>query len=268
MAYSVSVDIGGRALSIETGAVAKQADGAAWVRYGDTVVLVTAVASREEADKDFFPLLVEYREKSYAAGRIPGGFFKREGRPTEKETISARMMDRPVRPLFPAGFKNEVQIVATVLSSDQENDSDVLGIIGESAALCMSDIPFPEPVSAVRVGRIEGNLRINPTFSELDDSDMDIVVVGTSSNIVMVEGSCKEVLERDLLEAMKFAHRHIVSINEIQNELVRQAGRPKRSYIPPPDLTEIKNDVRSMFLAETVEAITIPDKVKRQEMMA
>jgi polyribonucleotide nucleotidyltransferase len=267
MSNCVSVDIGGRTLSIETGSVAKQADGAAWVRYGDTVVLVTAVASREEIDKDFFPLLVEYREKSYAAGRIPGGFFKREGRPTEKETISARMMDRPIRPLFPDGFNCEVQIVATVLSSDQENDSDVLGVIGESAALCVSDIPFPEPISAVRIGRIEGSLKINPTFSELDASDMDIVVVGTSSSIVMVEGSCKEVQEHALIEALKFAHEHIKSINEIQNELVKLAGRPKRQFDPPPDMSEIVNDIRSVFLEEITQAITIPDKLKRQETM-
>jgi len=267
MSAIVSCDVGGRTLSIESGAVAKQADGAAWVRYGDTVVLVTAVASREESDKDFFPLLVDYREKSYAAGRIPGGFFKREGRPTEKETISARMMDRPIRPLFPDGFKAEVQIVATVLSSDQENDSDVLGVIGESAALCVSDIPFPEPVSAVRVGRIEGELKVNPTFSELDDSDMDIVVVGTSSNIVMVEGSCKEVPDKDLIETLKFAHEHIKAINEIQNDLARQIGKAKREFNPPPDISEIKGEVRSAFFSDISSAITIPDKLKRQEEM-
>ncbi len=267
MSHSVRVDIGGRTLSIETGAVAKQADGAAWVRYGDTVVLVAAVASKEPSDLDFFPLLMDYREKSYAAGRIPGGFFKREGRPTEKETISARMMDRPIRPLFPEGFKNEVQIAAIVLSSDQENDSDVLAVIGASAALNVSDIPFPEPVSAVRVGRLEGVLKINPTFSELDESDMDIVVVGTTFNIVMVEGSAKEVPESALLEAIEFAHKHIISINEIQNELTKLAGKPKRDWTPPPDISSLKNDVKSHFLDEIRAANSLPDKERRQEAM-
>ncbi len=268
MSHSVRVDIGGRTLSIETGAVAKQADGAAWVRYGDTVVLVAAVASKEPSDLDFFPLLMDYREKSYAAGRIPGGFFKREGRPTEKETISARMMDRPIRPLFPKGFKNEVQVAAIVLSSDQENDSDVLAVIGASVALNVSDIPFQEPVSAVRVGKIDGALRINPTFSELDGSQMDIVVVGTSSNIVMVEGSAKEVSEKDMLEAIKFAHQHILSINEAQMELVSLAGKPKRAWTPPPDVTDVKKAVSSRFLDEIRRANEIPDKERRQEAMS
>jgi polyribonucleotide nucleotidyltransferase len=268
MTHSVRVDIGGRTLSIETGAVARQADGAAWVRYGDTVVLVAAVASKETSTKDFFPLMMDYREKSYAAGKIPGGFFKREGRPTEKEIISSRMMDRPIRPLFPKGYKNEVQVAAIVLSSDQENDSDLLAMIGASAALNISSIPFSEPVAAVRVGRINGELKINPTFPELDDSDMDIVVVGTSENIVMVEGSAKEVLEKDLLEAMKFAHEHVVMINKIQKELIDLAGKPKREWIAPPDITEIKNDVAEKFLNNIREAYAIADKEQRGEAMA
>jgi polyribonucleotide nucleotidyltransferase len=267
MSHSVRIDIGGRTLSIETGAVAKQADGSAWIRYGDTVVLVAAVAAKEPSTLDFFPLLMDYREKTYAAGRIPGGFFKREGRPTEKEIISSRMMDRPIRPLFPKGFKNEVQVAAIVLSSDQENDSDVMAIIGASAALNVSDIPFPEPVGAVRVGRLDGKIKINPTFSELDDSDMDIVVVGTEDNIVMVEGSCKEVLEADLLEAMKFAHENIKGIVKIQKELVELAGKPKREWTPPPDTTEIKNEVKEKFLKDIREANAIPDKERRGEAM-
>ena len=267
MSHSVRIDIGGRTLSIETGAVAKQADGAAWVRYGDTVVLVAAVAGKEPSNLDFFPLFMDYREKSYAAGRIPGGFFKREGRPTEKEVISSRMMDRPIRPLFPKGFKYEVQVAAIVLSSDQENDSDLLAIIGASAALNLSDIPFEQPVAAVRVGRIDGKLKINPTFPELDDSDMDIVVVGTTENIVMVEGSAKEVVEKDLLEAMKFAHEHVAMINKIQNELVELAGKPKREWTPPPDITDMKNDVKSMFLDDIRGSNAIPDKERRGEAM-
>ncbi len=267
MSHSVRVDIGGRTLSIENGAVARQADGAVWVRYGDTVVLVAAVAAREPSSLDFFPLLMDYREKSYAAGRIPGGFFKREGRPTEKETISARLMDRPIRPLFPKGFKNEVQVAAIVLSSDQENDSDILALIGASAALNVSDIPFPEPVSAVRVGKIDGKFRINPTFSELDDSVMDIIVVGTSESIVMVEGSAKEVPEADLMEALKFTHEYIVQINEIQNELVKLAGKPKRQWEAPPDISGMKEDVTSRYLEEIRRANAVPEKERRQETM-
>jgi polyribonucleotide nucleotidyltransferase len=168
MPERVSVELGGRTYAIEVGRVAKQASGATWVRYGDTVVLVAAVASKYPIDKDFFPLAVEYREKTYAAGKIPGGFFKREGRPTEKEILSSRLIDRPLRPLFPDGFRNEIQIMATVLSSDQQNDSDILAVTGASTALMISDIPFPEPVSAVRIGLVDGQLVLNPTFQELE----------------------------------------------------------------------------------------------------
>ena len=164
MPETVSVELGGRTLSIEVGKVAKQASGATWVQYGETVVLNAAVASKDPIDKDFFPLSVEYREKTYAAGKIPGGFFKREGRPTEKEILSSRLIDRPLRPLFPDGYRNEIQIMSTVLSSDQTNDADILGVTGASAALMVSDIPFPEPVSAVRVGFVGGQLVLNPTF--------------------------------------------------------------------------------------------------------
>ncbi len=177
MQHSVSVEIAGRTLTIETGKVAKQAFGAVTVRYGDTVVLVTAVASKDDLPgRDFFPLTVDYREKSYAAGRIPGGFFKREGRPTEKEILSSRLIDRPIRPLFPKNFRKEVQIIATVLSSDQENDSDVLALIGASSALMISEIPFAGPVSAIRIGSKEGAFIINPTFKELEESDLELVV--------------------------------------------------------------------------------------------
>src|SRR5512139_1268190 len=173
MAELASVELGGRTYSIEVGRVAKQASGSTWVRYGDTVVLVAAVASKYPITKDFFPLSVEYREKTYAAGKIPGGFFKREGRPTEKEILSSRLIDRPLRPLFPDEYRNEIQVMATVLSSDQQNDSDVMAVTGASAALMVSDIPFPEPVSAVRVGYVGGQFVLNPTFQELDESDLD-----------------------------------------------------------------------------------------------
>jgi len=204
----VELELAGRTLAIETGRVARQASGAVTVRYGDTVVLVTAVASEEplEASLGFVPLLVDYREKSYAAGKIPGGFFKREGRPNEKEIMSSRLIDRPIRPMFSKDFKHELQIVASVLSSDQQNDSDVLALIGASAALCVSQVPFPEPVSAVRIGRKAGEFIINPTFSDLDSSDMDVVVAGTTGSVLMVEGGSKEVPERDLIDALSLAH--------------------------------------------------------------
>src|SRR5215510_12319332 len=209
MPESVSLELGGRTYSIEVGKVAKQASGATWVQYGETVVLNAAVASKDPIDKDFFPLSVEYREKTYAAGRIPGGFFKREGRPTEKEILSSRLIDRPLRPLFPDGYRNEIQIMTTVLSSDQANDSDILGITGASAALMVSDIPFPDPVSAVRVGQIDGKLVLNPTFQELEESALDLVIAATDENIVMVEAGAREVSESTVVEALEFAHQAI-----------------------------------------------------------
>ncbi len=206
MPYSAEIELGGRLLTIETGKVAKQASGAVTVRYGDTVVLVAAVASQiAKTDLDFFPLTVDYREKLYAAGRIPGGFFKREGRPNEKEVLSSRLIDRPLRPLFPKTFRCETQMHANVLSSDQENDSDVLALIGASAAILLSDIPFTRAVSAVRVGLLEGEFVLNPTFAQLEESDLDMVVAGTSDIIVMVEGGSREISEAVMVEALHFA---------------------------------------------------------------
>jgi polyribonucleotide nucleotidyltransferase len=225
-------EIGGRILSLETGLLAKQADGAVMVRYGDTMVLATVVANKEErAGIDFFPLQVEYREKTAAAGKIPGGFFKREGRPTEKEILSSRLIDRPIRPMFPEGFRCETQVMLTVFSSDMENDGDFLGAIGASAALTISDIPFDGPTAEVRVGRIDGALVINPTFSQLAQSDMDVIVAGTKTSIVMVEGEAKEISEQDMLEALKFAHVAIRDICEMQDELRKACGRQKREVV-------------------------------------
>src|SRR5437867_8491993 len=187
--HKVELELGGQTLSISTGKMAKLAAGSAVVRLGDTVVLVaTAAAKTPTLNRDFVPLTVDYRERTYAAGRIPGGFFKREGRPTEKEVLSSRLIDRPIRPLFSKQFPYETQIMATVMSSDQENDADVLALIGASVAMSLSDIPFPEPIAGVRVGRIAGELIVNPTVSQLDESDMDIVVAGTAENITTGEG--------------------------------------------------------------------------------
>src|SRR5580765_5061652 len=209
MEQSVTLDLGGQTLTISTGKMAKLAGGSAVVQVGGTVVLVAASAAKMASpNRDFVPLTVDYRERTYAAGKIPGGFFKREGRPTEKEVLSSRLIDRPVRPLFSKQFPYETQIMATVMSSDQENDSDVLALIGASVAINLSDIPFPEPIGALRGGRLDGQLVANPAFSQLDESDMDIVVAGTADNIIMVEGGTREISETDLIAALEFAMSH------------------------------------------------------------
>ncbi len=223
------VEIGGKIFSIETGRYAKQANGAVMVRYADTMVLVTAVATEEaKEDQDFFPLQVEYREKTSAAGKFPGGYIKREGRPTEKEILSSRLIDRPIRPLFPENFKNETQVIAFVFSHDGENDADVLAAVGASAALTISDIPFDGPAAEVRVGRLNGHLILNPTIQQLKESNIELVVAGTSDSIMMVEGESKEISEVELLEALKFAHEEIKKIIQLQIELREAAGKPKR----------------------------------------
>ena len=228
MLVKKEVEIGGKIFSIETGRYAKQANGAVMVRYGDTMVLVTAVASTEVKDnQDFFPLQVEYREKTSAAGKFPGGFIKREGRPTEKEILSSRLIDRPIRPLFPENFMNETQVIALVVSYDGQNDADVLGAIGASAALTISDIPFDGPIAEIRVGRINGQLIVNPTHAEIEQSDLELVVAGTSDSIIMVEGESKEVNEDDLLNALKFAQAEIKKIVQLQIELRNETGKNK-----------------------------------------
>lgn len=241
------VEIGGKTFSIETGRYARQANGAVMVRYGDTMVLVTAVASEEvKEDQDFFPLQVEYREKTSAAGKIPGGYIKREGRPTEKEILSARLCDRPIRPLFPKNFMNETQVIAMVLSYDGENDADVLAACGASAALTISDIPFDGPMGEVRVGRVDGKFVINPTHQQLEVSDIEIVVAGTGDSIMMVEGEAKEVSEAEMLEALKFAQTEIRKIVELQLELQKEAGKAKWA-VPEKVIDEnLKNDVNEL----------------------
>ncbi len=232
MIYSKEIEIGGKTLLIETGKLAKQADGSVLVKYADTMVLVTAVSAHEaKADQDFFPLQVEYREKTFAAGKFPGGFFKREGKPTEKEVLSARLIDRPIRPLFPADYKNETQVVAFVLSHDGENDADVLAAIGASAALTISDIPFAGPMAEVRVGKLDGQFILNPTFTQLKNSSLELVVAGTENSIMMVEGESKEISESELLDALQFAHTEIKKIVALQNELREAAGKPKREIV-------------------------------------
>src|SRR5881397_2355106 len=236
----VTLELGGQTLTISTGKMAKLAAGSAVVQLGGTVVLVATAASKTASpNRDFVPLTVDYRERTYAAGRIPGGFFKREGRPTEKEVLSSRLIDRPIRPLFSKQFPYETQIMATVMSSDQENDSDVLALIGASAAINLSDIPFPEPIGAVRVGRVDGQFVVDPTFEQLDASDLDMVVAGTADNIIMVEGGTREISEADVIAALEFAMDNIRRIVAIQRDLVANAGKPKRALVSPPDTAEL-----------------------------
>ncbi len=244
MIITKEVEIGGRILTIETGRYAKQANGAVMVRYGDTMVLVTAVASEEaREDIDFFPLSVEYRERSFAAGKFPGGFIKREGRPSEKEILSARLIDRPIRPLFPDEYRNETQVAAFVYSFDKENDPDVIGAIGASAALAVSNIPFLEPIGEVRIGRVNGELIVNPTFTQIEQGDLELVVAGTESSIMMVEGEAKELGEEVLLEALKYAHAEIKKLVQLQNELRKECGKEKM-IVPVKEINqELKDDV-------------------------
>src|SRR5271165_6453164 len=203
MAEKVTAQLGDRQIHIETGKLAKQADGAVTVQLGETIVLVAAVAaSKAKPGQDFFPLTVDYREKAAAAGKFPGGYFKREGRPTEKEILTSRLTDRPIRPLFPKGWFNEVQVQSILLSADGENDSDILSIIGASAALAVSDIPWDGPLGALRIGRVQGKFVANPTHTELAESDLDLVYVGNSSDVVMFEGSAKEISEADFVAAL------------------------------------------------------------------
>ena len=228
MAVSVSTEFGGRTLTIETGRLARLAGGAVTVRYGDTLVLGTANRSDPRPGLDFFPLTVDFEERMYAAGKIPGGFIKRESRPSEAAILAARLTDRPIRPLFPAGYKDDVQVVLTVLSTDQENDPDVLGTVAASAALTISEIPFQGPVASVRVGRIDGQFILNPTISQLEESDLDLVVSGTSEAIMMVEAGAKIVPESVMAEAIVYAHESLRPLIDLQEELQRSVGRAKR----------------------------------------
>ncbi len=251
MPFKVETMVAGRELSIETGHLAKQADGAVLVRYGDSVVLTAAVSDLEaRPGQDFLPLTVEYRERTYAAGKIPGGFFKREGRPSEAEILAARLIDRPIRPLFPEGYGCETQVYCMVISSDSENDPDLLGMIGASASLMLSDIPWKGPVSAVRIGRIGDRFVVNPTLAELEETNLDIVVAVRGTDVVMLEGGCSQVPESVVLEAIEIARAEAMRINELQLEIVRQAGREKRTHTP----IAIPEG-----LVQAVEAVSVPE---------
>ncbi|MCX5736211.1 MAG: polyribonucleotide nucleotidyltransferase [candidate division NC10 bacterium] len=265
MTYRSEINLEGRTLSIETGRVARAADGAAWVRYGDTVVLVTAVASKVAREGiDFFPLTVDYQERAYAAGKIPGGFFKREGRPHEKETLTSRLIDRPIRPLFPKGYHQDVQIIATVLSADQENDPDVLAVVGASAALAVSQIPFQGPIGCVRIGRVGGRLVVNPTYAQLAESDMDVVVAGSETAVVMVEGGANEASEEALLEGLLHGHRVVQAIIGLQQDLVRQMGVTKAPFVATPVDAGLKGRVEGLCRGRIRDLAFVPEKEEQQ----
>ena len=257
----IEIEVGGRPLVVETGKMARQAGGAVTVRQGDTVVLVTACASRSPRDVPFLPLTVDYREGMYAAGKVPGGFFKREGRPNEKETLSSRLIDRPIRPLFPKGWNFETQVIAFVLSADKENNPDVLALTGASFALALSDIPFEHQIAAVRVGRIDGEYRINPTHSEMERSDLDIVVAASEDAIVMVEAGASEVPEDAIVEALFAGHEAIRPIVAAQRELAARAGRPKREFVTPEIPGEFREEIRAKVRDRLQEAMQIRDKL-------
>jgi polyribonucleotide nucleotidyltransferase len=248
----------GKVLSVETGRIAKQADGAVVVRMGDTQVLCTAVSAKEpKPGQGFFPLVVDHRESFSAGGRFPGGFMKREGRPSEKEVLASRLIDRSLRPLFPKGYLCETQIISSVLSSDGENDGDVLGGFGASAALHMSDVPFDGPMAEVRVGRVDGEYVINPTLSELENSDIDMIVGGTADSVLMMEGEMGEISEDEMLGAIKAAHASIITLCEFQEELREEYGKPKREFVPEGYPEEIESKVRELATDKIKEVVNI-----------
>jgi polyribonucleotide nucleotidyltransferase len=271
MPHSVQTQINTHALSIETGKVAKQADGAVVVRCGGTMVLSTVVAAKaplESRDRDFLPLTVEYRERAYAGGRIPGGFFKREGRPDEKETLTCRLIDRPLRPLFPKGFRNELQIINLVISADDENDPDVLAMVGSSAAVAVSGLPFAGPIGAVRVGLVDGQLVANPTYKQLAASPLELVIAGTADAILMVESGGREISEEQMLQALAFGHEHCRRLARIQEELTAQAGKPRWSFDADAGADPgLEARIRDLAAAKIEQALAIHEKQARAQAM-
>ncbi len=264
-----SSELGNRTLTIESGKVAKQADGSVTVRYGDTVVLVTATAERRERPGiNFLPLTVDYRENTYAAGTIPGGFFKREGRPNEKETLTSRLIDRPIRPLFPKGWSFETQVVALVLSADLANDPDVLAVTGASAALHLSDIPFTTPIAAVRVGLIDGQHILNPTYEQMESSRLDLVVVASATEVIMVEAGASEVSEREMIEAIWFGQQHCRTLVEAQEDLRRRVGKPKREVKPRELDQELYRQIETACADRLYQALKVPVKIDSYRAVA
>ena len=268
MEQKVQVEFGGRTVTITTGKMAKQASGAVVVSCGDTMVLVTAVATKEAKEgQDFFPLTVNYTEKAYAGGKIPGGFFKREARPSDAETLTCRLIDRPIRPLFPENFLNDTQIMATVVSADKDNDPGILSMLGASAALMVSDVPFQGPIAGAKVGRVDGKLIVNPTAEELEQSDLEIVVAASRDAVIMVEGEAKFVSEADMLEAIFFAKEAMLPLIAAQEELQKKVGVAKRVIAPPAVDEALLARVRELAYDRMAEAVKIKTKQERHNQI-
>src|SRR5438552_4532177 len=268
MVKHVERNFAGRPLKLEAGRLAKQAAGSCLLQFGETVVLATVTVSDNVSTLPFFPLQVEYREKSYAAGKIPGGFLKREGRPSDEEILSARVIDRTIRPLFPDGFKNEVQVFVYVLSADQENDADVLGVIAASTALSISKVPWNGPIAAVRVGRVEGAWILNPTFQQLEFSDVDLTVSGSRDSIVMVEGGALELTEAEIIKGLEVAHKGIKELLEVADQVVEAVQQPKMEWTkaePPPELVA---RVKALAEDRVSEALTLAVKAERTQALS
>ena len=256
MIHVVEVEVAGRTLRLETGRVAKQADGSIWASYGDTVVLATAVSAQTaKPGIDFLPLTVDYQEKAYAAGKIPGGYFKREGRPAEKEVLTSRLIDRPLRPLFPEGFYFETQVIASVLSADKTGSADVVGITAASAALAISNIPFNGPVAGVKIGYIKGQLVVNPDLEAMEQSDLHLVVAGTADAVMMVEAGANELSEQTMLQALELAHSEIKKIVQKIDELAKKVGCVKRKVVQESIDPTLQAEIKSLVAQPIRDAI-------------
>src|ERR1700683_1562906 len=265
MSEKITAQLGDKQIIIETGKLAKQADVAGTVQLGVTIVVVAAgAATKAKEGQDFFPLTVDYREKAAAAGKFPGGYFKREGRPTEKEILTCRLTDRPIRPLFPKGWYNEVQVQTVVLSADGENDSDILSIIGASAALAVSDIPWDGPLGALRIGRIQGKFVANPSHAEQAQSALDLIYVGNTADVVMFEGSAKEISEADFMAALKFGHECCQPLILAQKELAARGGKKKRSITVSIVPDDILKEAKSLAGERLVPALLTEKKLERE----
>ena len=265
--HTVTIDWGGRKLTLETGRMARQADAAVIAQYGETSVLATVVAAKSvKPGIDFFPLTVNYQEKTYAAGKIPGGFFKREGRPSEKETLTSRLIDRPIRPLFVEGFKHETQVVITVLSHDLENDPDILGMVAASAALTLSGLPFLGPIGAARVGMIDGQLVLNPMLDEMDKSTLDLVVAGTVDAVMMVESEAKELDEQKMLEAVVFGQKGFQPVIQAIIQLAEKAAKEPWNF-QPADHSDKKTQMKGLIEGDLRTAFATPEKAKRHDLV-
>src|SRR6266700_3634151 len=267
MVKHVERQFAGRPLKLEAGRLAKQAAGSCLLQFGETVVLATVTVSDNVSTLPFFPLTVEYREKAYAAGKIPGGFLKREGRPSDDEILAARVIDRSVRPLFPEGFKNEVQVFVYVLSADQENDADVLGVTAASAALSMSKVPWNGPIAAVRVGRVEGAWILNPTFQQLEFSDVDLTVSGSHESIVMVEGGALELTEAEIIKGLEVAHKGIKELLEVADQVVEAVQQPKMEWTKAEPAAELVARVKELAEDKIAEALTLAEKAERTQAL-